>query len=56
MSIINYTKNGEKYTSQRMMQIRTISKSRMFIQYRLVDSTLGASVCVFGRVHVCVCV
>ncbi len=49
MSIINYTKNGEKYTLPRIMQIRTRSKSSMFIQYRLVDSKLCASVCM------CVC-
>ena len=55
-SVINYTKNGEKYTSQRMMQIRTLSKSSMFIQYRRVDSMLCASVCACVWLCVCVCV
>lgn len=52
MFIINYTKNGEKYTLERMMQIRTLSKGRMFIQYRLLDSKLCATVCVCVRVFV----
>lgn len=38
-SVINYTKIGEKHTSQRMMQIRNLSKNSMFIQYKLVVST-----------------
>lgn len=48
-SIINYTANGEKYTLQKMVQIRTMSKSSVFNQYNRVDSMLCA-LCV----HVCV--
>lgn len=51
-SIINYTANGEKYILQKMMQIRTISKSSVFNQYNLVDSMLCA-LCVHVCIHVC---
>lgn len=45
-AIMNCTKDGEKYTLQRMMQIGLLSKSSMFIQYSPFNSQRCAYVCV----------